>query len=305
MKLPEFSVHHPVTIIMLIGVIVVLGLLSIFRLSVEVMPDLTYPIASVITTYPGAASEDIETLVTKPIESAVSKVKNVKTVNSISQEEISIVMVEFEWGTNIDFAAQDIRDAIGVIEEFLPEDVDKPIVIKFDPSLIPVIAYGITGERDLRSLRTLVKDQIKDRLEMVDGVANCMIMGGREREIQVRIDREKLEALKIPIQQVIATLRADNLDLSGGHITRGYTEYLMRTLGEFEDLDQIRNTAITVRDQTPVYLKDFAEVHDTHTEIRNYSRTNKGDGLILSVIKESGANDLKVVNAVKEKLKQL
>ncbi len=305
MRLPEFSVNRSVTVLMLIGIIVVLGAISLSRLSVEVMPDLTYPTASVITAYEGAASEDIETLVTKPIESAVSKVKNVKTVDSVSQEGISIVMVEFEWGTNIDFAAQDARDAIGVIEDFLPEGIDSPIVVKFDPSLIPVIAYGITGEHDLRNLRTLAKDQIKDRLEMVDGVANCMIMGGREREIQVRVDREKLEALNIPIQQVISTLRYENLDLSGGHITRAYTEYLLRTLGEFENLNQIRDTVITVRNQVPVYLKDFAEVYDTHTEIRNYSRTNKKNGLILAVIKESGANDLKVVNGVKRKLKEI
>ena len=305
MKLPEFSVNRPVTVLMLIGVIVVLGAISLSRLTVEVMPDLTYPTASVISTYEGAASEDIETLVTKPIEAAVSKVKNVKTVDSISQEEISIIMVEFEWGTNVDFAAQDMRDAIGVVEDFLPEGIDKPIVIKFDPSIIPIIALGITGERDLRDLRTLVKDQVKDRLEMVDGVATCMIMGGREREIQVRIDKEKLEALNIPILQVVSTLRYENLDLSGGHVTRGYTEYLLRTLGEFENLDQIRNTVITVREQKPVYLKDFAEVHDTHTEIRNYSRTNRKNGLILAVTKESGANDLEVANGIKEKLKEV
>lgn len=305
MRLPEFSVNRSVTVLMLIGIIVVLGIISLSRLPIEVMPDLTYPTASVITTYEGAASEDIETLVTKPIEAAASKVKNVKTVDSISQEEISIVMVEFEWGSNIDFAAQDMRDAIGVVEDFLPEGIDKPIVIKFDPSLIPIIAYGITGERDLRDLRTLVKAQIKDRLEMVDGVANCMIMGGRKREIQVRIDREKLEAINIPIQQVISTLRYENLDLSGGHITRGYTEYLLRTLGEFENLNQIRNTVITLREQTPVYLKDFAKVYDTHTEVRNYSRTNKKNGLILAVIKESGANDLEVVNGIKKKLKEI
>ena len=305
MRLPEFSVHRSVTILMLIGIILVLGIISLSRLTVEVMPDLTYPTASVITTYEGAASEDIETLVTKPLEAAVSKVKNVKTVDSISQEEISVIMVEFEWGTNIDFAAQDMRDAIGMLREFLPSEIDDPIVIKFDPSMIPVIAYGIIGERDLRNLRTIVKDQVKDRLEMLDGVATAMIMGGREREIQVRIDREKLEALNIPIQQVISTLRYENLDLSGGHITRGYTEYLLRTLGEFENLDQIRDTVITVRNQVPVYLKDFAEVYDTHTEIRNYSRTNKKNGLILAVIKESGANDLKVVNGIKRKLKEI
>ncbi len=305
MRLPEFSVHRSVTVSMLMGIIVVLGTISLFRLPIEVMPDLTYPTASVVTVYGGAASEDVETLVTKPIEAAVSKVRNVKTVNSISQEEISIVMVEFEWGANIDFAAQDIRDAIGMVEDFLPEGIDRPIVVKFDPSMIPIIAYGVTGERDLGDLRTLVRDRIKDRLEMVNGVANCMIMGGREREIQVKIDKGKLEALNIPIQQVISTLRYENLDLSGGHITRGYTEYLLRTLGEFESLDQIRNTVITVKEQVPVYLRDFAEVVDGHTEIRNYSRTNKKNGLILAVIKESGANDLEVARGIKKKLKEV
>lgn len=305
MRIPEFSVHRPVTVLMLILIIVVLGAISLIRLPIELMPDLTYPVAAVITSYEGVASEDVETLVTKVIESAVSKVKNVKTVTSTSQGGLSIVVVECEWGTNIDFAAQDMRDAIGVIRDYLPSEIDDPIVVKFDPSMIPVIAYGITGKRDLRNLRTLVKDEIKDRIEMVDGVASAMIMGGFEREIQVLVDRAKLESLGIPIQEVIARLRHENLNLSGGHVTRGHKEYLLRTLGEFENLDQIRNTLIYVQNGAPVYVRDMAIVEDTHKEVRNDSHVNRANGLILSVIKESGVNTAKVVSGVRKQVEAL
>jgi hydrophobic/amphiphilic exporter-1 (mainly G- bacteria), HAE1 family len=305
MKIPEFSVHRPVTILMLILIIVVLGGISFLRLPIELMPDLTYPVAAVITSYEGVASEDVETLVTKVIESAVSKVKNVKTVNSTSQEGLSIVVVECEWGTNIDFAAQDMRDAIGVIRDYLPSEIDDPIVVKFDPSMIPVIAYGITGKRSLRDLRSLVKDEIRDRIEMVDGVASAMIMGGREREIQVLVDRAKLESLGIPLQQIVAKLRYENLNLSGGHVTQGHTEYLLRTLGEFENLDQIRNTVVAVQNGASIYIRDIATVADTYKEIRNDSRVNHENGVILSVIKESGANTADVVSAVKKQVAAL
>jgi multidrug efflux pump subunit AcrB len=134
--------------------------------------------------------------------------------------------------------------------------------------MIPVIVYGITGKRDLRDLRTFVKDEIKDRIEMCDGVANAFIMGGREREIQVLIDRARLESLKIPIQQVVTRLSYENLNLSGGHVTQGHTEYLLRAIGEFENLDQIRDTIVSVPNGAPVYIKDIANVKDTHKEIR-------------------------------------
>jgi len=305
MRLPEFSVRRPVTVLMLIMIIVVLGTISLVRLPIELMPDLTFPTTAVITGYEGVASEDIETLVTKPIEAAVSKVKNVKTVTSTSQEGLSIVVVEFEWGTNIDFAAQDIRDNVGVVRDYLPSEIDEPIVVKFDPAMIPVIAYGITGRRDLRDLRTLVKDEIKDRIEMVDGVASAMIMGGREREIQVLVDRAKLESLGIPLQQVVARLRGENLSLSGGHVTRGHTEYLLRTLGEFDNLDQIRNTVVAVQNGAPVYVKDIAAAADVHKEVRSDGHVNGRNGLILSVVKESGANTADVVAGVKRHVAEL
>ncbi|MBW1701705.1 MAG: efflux RND transporter permease subunit [Deltaproteobacteria bacterium] len=305
MRIPEFSVHRPVTVLMFILIIVVLGAISLFRLPIEIMPDLTYPVAAVITSYESAASEDVENRVTKVIETAVSQVKNVKTVNSTSMEGISLVLVEFEWGTNIDFGAQDMRDGIGMLKKFLPSEIDDPIVVKFDPSMIPVIVYGITGKRDLRDLRTLIKDDIKDRIEMVDGVANAFIMGGREREIQVLIDRARLESLGIPIQQVVARLRYENLNLSGGHITRGHTEYLLRTIGEFKNLDQIRDTIVSVQNGAPIYIKDIATVKDTHKEIRCDSHVNRANGVMLLIIKESGANTAQVVSAVKKQVRAL
>jgi len=305
MNLPRFSVRRSVAATMMILIVVVLGGISLVGLPVELMPELTFPTASIITGYEGAASEDIQTLVTKPIEQAVSMVKNIKTVRSISQEGVSIVSAEFEWGTNVDFAAQDIRDGIGILREYLPPGIDDPIIVKFDLSLMPVLVYGITGERDSRSLRTLVEDRVKDRIEMVDGVATTMIMGGRQREIQVRIDRQKLEALNLSFQQIVTLLRYGNLNLSGGHVTDGHAEYVLRTLGQFENLDEIRNTVVTVVNGAPVHLSDVADVADTHTEIRNRSRINGKSGVLLAVIKQSGANTLDVVNAVKRRVDEL
>ena len=305
MNIPEFSVRHSVTVLMMILIIVVLGAISLSRLTIELIPDLSYPVATVVIGYEGVASEDIETLVTKPVEGAVSKVKNVKTVNSTSQEGVSMVMVEFEWGTNIDFAAQDMRDQIDLIEEFLPEDIDHPVVIKFDPAMMPAIAYGITGERDLRSLRTLVKDDIKDRLERVEGIASAMLMGGLEREIQVRINRHKLEAYNLSLDQVVRILRYENLNLSGGHITEAYTEYILRSMGEYKNLDEMRNTAIAVRGGTPIYLRDIAQVSDTYKEIRSCGRTNRKGSVILLLLKESGANTVQAVEGVKREVERL
>jgi HAE1 family hydrophobic/amphiphilic exporter-1 len=305
MKIPEFSVHRSVTVLMFILIIVVLGAISFVRLPIELMPDITYPVVAVITSYEGAASEDVENRVTKVIEMAVSQVKNIKTVKSTSLEGLSMVLAEFEWGTNIDFAAQDMRDGIGILRKFLPSDMDDPIVVKFDPSLFPVIAYGITGERDPRDLRTFVKDEIKDRIEMVDGVANAFIMGGREREIQVLVDRAKLESLCLPLEQVVAKLRYENLNLSGGHLAHKHIEYLLRTLGEFKNLDQIRNMVVSVQNGAPVYIRDIATVKDTYKEVRCDSRVNRENGIMLLIIKESGANTADVVAAVKKQVAEL
>ena len=305
MNIAEFSVNRKITILMLTLIVCLFGIISFARIGIDMMPDLEYPFVSVITTYEGVASEDIENLITRPIEEAVSTVKKVNTVRSMSKEGVSVVMVEFEWGTLLDFAAQDVRDKISWLADIIPEDADTPMVIKFNMSDMPILFYGITGMDDTIKLRKYVKDNIKTRIERLDGVASCWISGGLEREINVFVDRDRLRAHNLSISQVIETLKRENLNVSAGHVTKGYTEYLVRTLGEYKSLAPIANTIVGISNDTPIYIKDVATVKDTHKEIRNYSRTNKKDSLVMMVLKQSGANTVKVIDRVKNALKEM
>jgi len=305
MNIPTFSVNRKITVLMLTLIVCLFGVIAFTRIGIDMMPDLEYPFVSVITTYEGVASEDIENLVTRPLEEAVSTVKKVKTVRSISKEGVSVVMVEFEWGTLLNFAAQDVRDKISWLEDFIPEDADSPMVVKFNMSDMPILFYGITGMDDTIKLRQYVKDNIKTRIERLDGVASCWISGGLEREINVFVDRDRLSAYNLSISQVIEILKRENLNISAGHVSKGYTEYLVRTLGEYKSLAPISNTVVAIKDGTPIYIKDIATVKDTHKEIRNYSRTNKKDSLVMMVLKQSGANTVKVIDRVKNAIQEM
>ncbi|MFH1007495.1 MAG: efflux RND transporter permease subunit [Candidatus Latescibacterota bacterium] len=308
MNLPEFSVNKRVTVTMMIAIVIVLGGIAFSRLGLDLLPDIEYPVVSVLTQYAGVSSEDIENLITRPVEEAVSTVNRVKSVNSFSQEGVSVVMVEFEWGTNLDFAAQDVRDGIGLIRDYLPEDAIEPLVVKFDMSMMPVMFYGVTAEgRNTLELRQLLKDVVKGRLERQEGVAAVQLMGGLEREIQVRVDKAKLEARGLSLDQVVSALRMGNLNLPAGHITQGITEFLVRSMGEYGQLSEIENTIVGIAPGagTPIYLKNVAEVADTHQEVRSYGRTQKRDSIILMVSKQSGANTLQVGDRVKKELSEI
>jgi HAE1 family hydrophobic/amphiphilic exporter-1 len=308
MNLPEFSVNKRVTVTMLIAIVMVLGGIAFNRLGLDLLPDIDYPVVSVLTQYAGVSSEDIENLITRPVEEAVSTVNRVKSVNSFSQEGVSVVMVEFEWGTNLDFAAQDIRDGIGLIRDYLPEDAVEPLVVKFDMSMMPVMFYGVTADdMNTLELRQLLKDVVKGRIERQEGVASLRLMGGLEREIQVRVDESKLEARALSLDQVVGALRFGNLNLPAGHITKGYKEFLLRSMGEYQNLSEIENTivGITPGTGTPIHLRDIAAVADAHHEVRSYGRTQKKDSIILMISKQSGANTLQVGNRVKKELEEI
>ena len=305
MNIPEFSVNRKITVLMLTLIVCLFGVISFVRVGIDMMPELEYPFVSVVTTYEGVASEDVENLITKPIEEAVSTVKRVSKVRSKSKEGVSVVMVEFEWGTLLDFAAQDVRAKISWLTDYLPEDSDTPVVVKFNMSDSPILFYGVTGMDDTIKLREYLNDNVKGRIERLDGVASCWIAGGLEREINVLVDRDRLRAYNLSLSHVIATLRRENLNVSAGHVTRGYTEYLVRTMGEYKSLAPISNTIVGVNNGTPIYIKDIATVKDTHKEIRNYTRTNKKDSLVMMILKQSGANTVKVIDRVKDTLRDM
>ncbi|HUT71122.1 MAG TPA: efflux RND transporter permease subunit [Desulfatiglandales bacterium] len=302
MNIPAFSVHRKITVLMLTLIVCLFGIISFMRIGIDMMPELEYPFVSVVTGYEGVASEDIENQITKPIEEAVSTVKRVSRVRSVSKEGMSVVMIEFEWGTLLDFAAQDVRDKISWITDYLPEEADTPLVVKFNMSDSPILFYGVTGMEDTMRLRRYLNDNVKGRIERLDGVAACWITGGLEREINVLVDRDRLKAYHLSLDQVIATLRGENLNISAGHVTQGYTEFLVRTMGEYKSIEPIANTVVGMHNGTPIHIKAIATVKDTHKEIRSYSRTNRKDSLVMMILKQSGANTVTVIDRVKEAL---
>ncbi len=307
MKLPEISVDKKVTTAMLALILVVFGGLALSRLGLDFFPEMEFPTISVITAYPGAASEDIENTITRPLEQVVNSVSGVKKVTSQTSEGVSVLMVEFEWGTNLDFAAQDLRDQISLWEDFLPEPSDKPLVVKFDLSQIPVIFWGVTAKSMPPSdLRELIDEQVAQRLERIDGVASAQAFSTGVREILVDVDKNALESHNLSLDGISMALAMENINLPAGRIVERHAEYLFRTLGEFENLDDIRNTVVGVT-QTgqPVYVKDIAEVRDTLKEARFYARVEHEEAVFMLVSKRSGANTVITVEEVKRQLEKI
>ncbi len=306
MSLASFSVKKKVTITMLTLIIVLLGYISYTKLGVDLMPDLEFPTVSIVTPYKGASSKDIEEMVTKPIEGWISTVTNVKDVKSASKEGLSVINVEFEWGTNLDFAAQDLRETIGMYEKFLPEDVSKPVVIKFDISQFPVLMYGIKGKRSLFDLKKIIEDEVSERLNRIDGVASAQVFSPEEREFQVLLKKDKLIKMGISPDRVLQILRAENLNQPAGYIEKGYTEYILRTVGEFKSIDMIKRIPVGYnRTGKIIRLSEIADVIDGKKDTRNIARVNDEPGLFFVITKSSGANAVIVANKVKAELKKI
>jgi len=306
MNLPEFSVKRRVTITMATILVVILGMVAFSGLGFEMMPELEFPVITISTRYPGASSEDIEQTITKPIETIAGGVEGVTNITSTSSGDASSVMIEFEWGTNLDAAAQDLRDGIERILDFLPEGADRPLVMKLDITQMPVIVYAVTGMEDTYEMRKLLEDEIEPKLTQLPGVASVIVAGGKQAEKQIIVDKTKLTQNNISIDDLVQILSAQNLNLSAGYVEQRQTEYLLRTVGEYKTLEEIANTPVSVtQNGSVVYVKDVAKVIDGYKEERNYIRTNNEPTATLIVSKESGANTLEVSNLVKERVEEL
>ena len=306
MKIPELSVNRRVTTIMLGLILVVLGMISFTRLGLDFFPELEYPTVSVITNYSGVSPEDIENTITRPLEQVINSVSGVKNVNSVTSEGISVIMVDFEWGTNLDFAAQDIRDQIGISQSYLPEDATDPLVVKFDISQMPIIFWGITSNMPTYELKEMFEEEVTPRLERIEGVASAQVFSTDTREILVELDRAALESRMLSSDQVIQTLRMENLNLPAGYIVERHSEFLVRTLGEFENLDDIRETVVgSTQTGEPIYLDDVADVKDSIKEPRYLARVQNENGVYLFISKRSGANTVTAAEAVKKELEEI
>jgi HAE1 family hydrophobic/amphiphilic exporter-1 len=307
MKIVEFSLRKRVTVSMIVVVLVIFGFISFDNLGLDLLPNIEVPYVSVITTYTGVSPEDIEQNVTRPLEQWISTVSRVQEVKSVSQEGISMIMVKFESGTNLDFAAQDIRAKIGLYENFLPEDAKKPLVLKFNFEDMPIMLYGITGgKRELKDLKSHIEKEVAARLERLEGVASAIIFSPEEAEVLINVDKGKLEARGLSIIQVERAVQASNINLPSGYLNENYHEYLLRTIGEFESVEEISKIVVGSGQMgEPIFLRDIAKVRETQKEIRRLVRINGKKGLMMVVTKSSGANTVLVARAVKKTLAQI
>jgi HAE1 family hydrophobic/amphiphilic exporter-1 len=298
-------VHRPVLTAIVFLVIVTLGLVSFSRLSIDLMPEITFPSISVVTDYGDVGPEEIEESVTRPIEEALAAVQGAQEITSTSTEGSSRVRVAFDWGTDLDAAANDIRDRIDRVMGRLPEDISRPMIRKFDLSSFPVLFLGVASDLSPLQLRHIVEDQVKYRLERVPGVAAVDVRGGLSREIHVDVRATQIKALGIPTDAILAALRSENRNIPAGLYEEGDLEVLVRTQGEYHSLEELRNTVIATRDGVPIRLQDVADVKDSWEEIRQFVRIDGKPGVRVSINKQSGANTVRVAEGVRAEVERI
>ncbi|MCH8538562.1 MAG: efflux RND transporter permease subunit, partial [Alkalimonas sp.] len=309
MKLVDIAVARPVTIWMFTLGILLFGLVSMGRLAVNLLPDLSYPTLTVRTEFAGAAPVEVEQLISKPIEEALGIVKGVRRVESVSRAGRSDVVLEFGWGADMDLASMEVREKLDVL--FLPLDSDKPLLLRFNPNLDPVVRLalskegGIQNERELTELRTYAEEDLRRRLEALPGIAAVRPDGGLMQEIQILIDPQKLSQLQLDIHLISQRLKEENINLSGGRLeTPGY-DYLVRTINQFDSLAAIEHLYLTTVGQSRILLKDVAEVRDGFADRRSISYINGQEAIEVAIYKEGDANTVQVAEHLLSRLPQL
>ncbi len=305
MDLSTLSVRRPIGITMLTLIIVLFGAVSLYHLPIDLMPDITAPTISLSAQYQNAGPVEIETLLTRPIEQALSAVPGVEEITSTSTEGRCTVRVTFAWGTDLDAAANDIRDRLDRILSRLPEGVERPTLRKFDMANFPILILGASSNLDPVQMLRLIEDQVKYRIERIPGVAALDVMGGRKREIHVNLLIDRLKALQISPDQIISRIRQENLNLPAGIVEAGNYEFTIRTPGEFYRIDQLKSIVVKEDRTMQIRLGDVAEIEDKWERTRNVVRVNGKPGVRVSISKQSGKNTVKVADAVLAEIERI
>jgi len=304
MRIARFSIDRPVTTAMFFIAVVLLGLVSLRRLSLDLLPNISYPKLSVVTQYPGVAPEEMETMVTAPLEAAVSRIPGLQGVVSISKEGVSYLTLEFVWGTDMDFALLHTREKLDGARDGLPHDVENPVIIALDPKARPIMVLAVSGERGLLELKEFCEELLKPRLEQVEGIGSADIAGGVEREIQVELSPRLLSLYGLSVETVSTRIDAFNRGLLGGTVFKGRFKYALRVSGEFGAISEIGEINLkTTKDRGVIRLKDVAGIKDSVKEREGLIRLNGRDSIGVLIRKESGANTVKVTRAAREVIK--
>ncbi|MEG6615512.1 efflux RND transporter permease subunit [Peptococcaceae bacterium 1198_IL3148] len=304
MKIANFSVDRPVAISMLLVALLILGLVSLPRLAVDLFPDMEIPVVVVATTYDGADPAEVEKIISKPLESAVGTVSNLDSIQSISSTGMSMVVMMFNWGTDIDNATNEVRDKIDMYREYLPDGAGSPMIMKMDPSSMPIMVYGVTG-KDLVQLNDIAEDSIKSNLERVDGIASVQLYGGRDREFQVLLDRAKMETYGLTSNQVSAAIAGDNITGTAGSVDQGKAKMAIRVEGDYQSVDDLSTIEIPLGTGGNIKLSDIAEIKADYKEVTQIGYANGEQALALVLFKASGENTVQVADAAKAEIERL
>jgi hydrophobe/amphiphile efflux-1 (HAE1) family protein len=305
-NLSAVAIKRPVFTVMIMAAMLVLGFVGFRRLGSDLFPDVSFPAVVVTVPYPGASPKEVETLVAKPIEDSVIGINGIDRVRSFSREGSAMVLVMFNLGVDVTDAATEVRERVSQVRYKLPDETKEPIINRFDVTASPVLTYTVRGQGSLADIRDYTDHTIRPALEQVDGVAAVDIKGGQTREVRVLLDRPKLDALGVGLGQVVARLRAENLNVPAGHYDEGAREVSVRTVGEFKNVDQIRDVIVaTAKDGSVVRLRDVANVVDGFADETTLVRVNGAEAVTFEVRKQSGKNTVEIAHAVKAKLAAL
>ena len=302
MSLYATAVKKPITTALCFVAVVIIGLFSLTRLSIDLLPDIETNTIMVLTAYPGASAADIETNVTKIMENTLNTVSDLKDITSKSKENLSIVTLEFEYGTDIDVATNDVRDKIDMIRSILPDNSDNPVLFKFGTDDIPILILSVTAEESMPGLYKILDDKVANPLKRISGVGAVSISGAPEREIQVYCDPQKLEAYNLTVEAISAIIAQENLNTPGGSFDIGSNTYNLRVEGEFTDPKQLNDIVVGVYDGRTIYLRDVARITDTVKEREQEAYNDGRRGGMIIIQKQSGANSVNISNEVMKRL---
>ncbi|MBP7497298.1 MAG: efflux RND transporter permease subunit [Bacteroidales bacterium] len=305
MSLYSTSVKKPISTIMIFLAVVILGVYSYLQLPVDFYPKIDPPYISVYTYYNGANAADVEQNISRKLEDGFGSLTNLKKMTSTSKDNTSVVMLEYEWGTNLDEATNEVRDAVGLAKKNLPDEVEDPIIFKISTSMIPVIVFSVTSDESYNGIKDILDDKLIQPLNRIDGVGNIIQMGAPTRAVMVDVDPRKLDAYNLSVEQISGILAANNINLPSGSLEMGKSDLPLRMQGEFESSNIVKNIIVSNQNGKTVYLRDIATVRDSLKDIKSYERANGGKNVRIMIQKQSDANTVTVANKIKEKLKQI
>ncbi len=305
MSIPRIAIHRPVTMFMMSAVVVLLGAIALVRLPVDLLPDVTYPSLTVRVGYAGVGPLEIEELIVRPLEQTLAAVPGLEQISGTASEGSGTVRLNFAWGSDLNEAADEVRTRVDRVRGRLPEEADPPTIFKFDANTFPIVELGVEGDYDTVTLRELAETDLVPRLERVEGVAAVTVDGGLRRQVRVELSREKITALDLPVDRVVAAIRTENQNVPLGEIDEGDTTYLLRSQGQFESIDALRNLVVFTRSGVPIYLRDIAEVRDGTEDERSFLRINGKSGVRMRVTKQSGKNTVAIADAVRAQVARI